>query len=854
MGSFELLTSEKILPLSHAHPPRRDPFGKGISRGVPWTFEKEWSCLKMWTKIPHIVLKYRLILIALLLAFTGFMAYKARDVKMAFNFNTAVPETDENYKYFQQFKEKFGEDGNILVLGVKDSAVYELETFLRYKQLNDDIAAMEEITNVISLSSLQKVVKDREARSFKLKPLFTETPKTQEELDGLLAEAASLKFYSGQILNDENGATLILINMDREVLNSARRNDVVNEIKALGEAFSSDTGVNLHYSGMPFVRTVLQQKTEKELRLFIGLSIGITALILFMFFRSWEAVVFPLIIIGVVVTWVMGTVGILRYEINVLTGLIPSIIVVIGIPNSIYLLNKYHQESVRQGDKIKALSMMIRKIGLVTLITNFTTAIGFLVLVTTDIKLLKEFGLVAGINILATFIVSIVLIPGVFSYLPPPKTKQLRHLDFRFIGHFLTLLDLLVHRHRYRVFGITAVIVGVSIIGLSRLYPVAYMVDDIPEQSSTKQDLFFFERNFSGVMPLEIIIDFGKPRSTINARNLRRVDRLEKGLDSIEFVSKPVSIVSFAKAVRQAFYDGDPGRYGLPSPSDRNAILSYLSKQQEGSRFLGSFVDSTGQVMRVSLKTADLGSQKMDSLITHVVEPRIEQVFGSTNAKTSVTGSSLLFVKGNQFLIENLRSSLLLAFVIIAGIMALLFANLRMIIISLIPNVIPLLLTAGIMGFFGIPLKPSTVLIFSIAFGISIDDSIHFLAKYRQELFANKFFIPVAISRSIKETGASMVYTSIVLFFGFVIFVFSDFGGTVALGLLTSLTLLFAMLTNLTLLPALLMVFDNGKRNRKFHPLIEHYEFYIEDEDEEINTNSLIIKENDPYIKKNVEC
>ena len=774
----------------------------------------------MWTKIPHIILKYRLILIVLLLAFTGFMAYKARDVKMAFNFNTAVPETDENYKYFQQFKEKFGEDGNILVLGVKDSAVYELETFLRYKQLNDDIAAMEEITNVISLSSLQKAVKDRDARSFKLQPLFTETPKTQEELDALLAEATDLKFYSGQLLNDENGATLILINMDREVLNSALRNDVVNKIKTLGEAFSGDTGVAVHYSGMPFVRTVLQQKTEKELRLFIGLSIAITALILFMFFRSWEAVVFPLIIIGVVVTWVMGTVGILRYEINVLTGLIPSIIVVIGIPNSIYLLNKYHQESVRQGDKIKALSMMIRK--------------------------------VAGINILATFIVSIVLIPGVFSYLPPPKTKQLRHLDFRFIGHFLTLLDLLVHRHRYRVFGITTVIVAVSIIGLSKLYPVAYMVDDIPEQSSTKQDLFFFERNFSGVMPLEIIIDFGKPRSTLNARNLRRVERLEKGLDSIEFVSKPVSIVSFAKAVRQAFYDGDPRRYGLPSPGDRNAILSYLSNQQEGSRFLSSFVDSTGQVMRVSLKTADLGSQKMDSLITHVVEPRIEQVFGSTNAKTSVTGSSLLFVKGNQFLIENLRFSLLLAFVIIAGIMAVLFANLRMIIISLIPNVIPLLLTAGIMGFFGIPLKPSTVLIFSIAFGISIDDSIHFLAKYRQELFANKFFVPVAISHSIKETGASMVYTSIVLFFGFVIFVFSDFGGTVALGLLTSLTLLFAMLTNLTLLPALLMVFDNGKRNRKIHPLIEHYEFYIEDEDEEINTNSLIIKENDPYRKLKV--
>lgn len=804
----------------------------------------------MWSKFPHIVLKYRLILMILLLVFTAFMAYQAQFVKMAYNFNTAVPETDENYKYFQQFKEKFGEDGNILVLGVKDSSLYELENFQFYKKLNDAIADMEEITNVISLSSLQKIVRDREARSFNLEPLIPEMPKTQTELEEILKEAVNLKFYSGQILNADNGATLILINMDREVLNSAFRNGVVNEIKLLGEAFTAETGIEMHYSGMPFVRTMMQQKTNKELRLFIGLSIGITALILFLFFRSWPAVVFPLIVIAVVVTWVLGTVGILNYEINILTGLIPSIIIVIGIPNSIYLLNKYHQEYVKHGDKMRAIIMMIKKIGLVTFITNFTTAIGFLVLVTTDITLLKEFGLVAGINILATFIVSIVLIPGIFSYLPAPSANQLKHLEFKGISRFLTLLDLLVHRHRYRVFIVTAIVIGFSIIGLTRLYSVAFMVDDIPEESQVKQDLYFFERNFSGVMPLEIVIDFGKPRSTLNARNLRKVDRLEKMLDAIPDVSQPVSIVSFAKAVRQAFYDGDSRRYGLPSPSDRNAILSYLSNQQEDqSTFLSSFVDSTGQVMRVSLKMADLGSIKMDSLINFVIEPSIEEVFGdSEDIETSVTGSTLLFVKGNKFLIENLRFSLLLAFAIIAVIMALLFANIRMIVISMIPNLIPLVITAGIMGFFGIPLKPSTALIFSIAFGISVDDSIHFLAKYRQELFSNKFFVPVAISNSIKETGASMVYTSIVLFFGFVIFVFSDFGGTVALGILTSLTLLFAMLTNLTVLPALLMVFDSGKRNQNLHPLIEHYEFYVEDEDEEINTDSLSIKENDPFL------
>jgi len=802
----------------------------------------------MWSKLPHIVLKYRLILIIAIFLFTAFMGYQARNVKMAFNFNTAVPSTDESYRYFQNFKEKFGEDGNILVVGAKDSALFHLENFNKYKALSETIAGIEGISNVISLPALQKIVKNQDNRSFDLEPLMTQSPQSQEELDALLQEALGLKFYAGQLLNPENGATLILINMEREVLNSAGRNDIVNEIKKIGETFATDTGIDLHYSGMPFVRTIMQQKTNKELTLFIVLSLSITALILFLFFRSFTSVLVPLIVISVVVVWTLGTIGLLNYNITILMGLIPSIIVVIGIPNGVYLINKYHQEFAKHGNKPKALSRMVRKIGLVTFITNFTTAIGFLVLVTTDIKLLKEFGLVAGINILATFIVSIILIPGILSYLPAPKKNQLKHLEFKAVGKFLGLLDLIVHRHRYRVFAVTAIILTFAIVGLTRLYSVAYMVDDIPEKSELKQDLYFFEDNFSGVMPLEIIIDFGRPKSTINARNLRKVDRLERALEPLENISSPISIVSFAKAVRQAFYNGNDRFYGLPSPSDRNVILSYLSNRDGDAGLLDSFVDSTGQVMRVSLKIADIGSEKMDSLITNVVQPEIDKVFDDEKIETAVTGSTLLFVKGNKFLIENLRFSLLLAFAIIAVIMAILFANIRMIIISLIPNFIPLIMTAGIMGFFGIPLKPSTALIFSIAFGISVDDSIHFLAKYRQELFAKNFFVPVAISNSIRETGSSMLYTSIILFFGFVIFVFSDFGGTVALGLLTSLTLFFAMITNLTLLPALLMVFDSGKRNQKIHPLIEHYEFYIEDDDEEIDTDNLLIKKDDPFL------
>ncbi|MEM6526254.1 MAG: MMPL family transporter, partial [Bacteroidota bacterium] len=567
----------------------------------------------------------------------------------------------------------------------------------------------------------------------------------------------------------------------------------------------------------------------------------VTGLILFVFFRTWDAVVFPMTIIAVVVVWVLGSLTLFGYQITLLTGLIPPVIVVIGIPNSVYLLNKYHQEYETHGNKMMAISRVVRKIGLVTLITNFTTAIGFVVLATTDIVILKEFGIVAGLNIMATFIVSIILIPAVFSWLPSPNVKQLKHLKFKPLDFVLTKMDLLVHRHRIFIYSVTAALVGISIYGMYKIETVSYMVDDIPADSDIKKDLSFFEKHFSGIMPLEIVVDTDKRRGAIDVRNLRKLDQLEKFLAEQRDISEPLSLVSFVKAARQAYYGNNPTRYSIPNRRESNFIIRYMRNQSDSSGLFNSFVDSTLQKMRVSMQVADVGSYKMDSLVNEVIQPKIDTLFAESDLKLNITGTTPLFIKGNKFLIENLRFSLLLAFLIIAVIMAILFANVRMIIISLVPNIIPLLITAGIMGFTGIPLKPSTALIFSIVFGISVDDSIHFLAKYRQELFANRFFVPLAVSKSLRETGASMMYTSIILFAGFVIFAGSSFGGTVALGILTSITLLIAMVTNLILLPSLLLTFDDGKRRRDMHPLIEQYDdgFYSEDEDEEIDLSQI---------------
>jgi predicted RND superfamily exporter protein len=786
-----------------------------------------------------------LLLIVLVALITVFMASQLKHLELSYDFAKVVPAKDPDMLYFTDFVETFGEDGNLVVVGVKDSAVYDPLNFKRFKFMSDYIQNIPGVTGLVSLTNLNRLEKDAANKTFHQVPIFPTIPSDKAQLDSLLSIALDQRVFSDQLINRENGAMLMLVALDNEVMQSERRQTVVSDVIHALDIYTNGTGIQLHVGGLPYLRSYLAAKVKEELDLFLILSAIVTAIILFIFFRSWNAVVFPMIVIGVMVIWTMGTLALFGYKITLLTGLLGPIIVVIGIPNSIYLLNKYHQEYERHGIKMLALSRVIRKIGIVTLITNFTTAVGFAVLAFTDIVILKEFAIVAGINILATFLVSIILIPAVFSYLPAPTSRQLRHLNFRGLDWILTQLDLLVHRQKYTVLVVSLVIIALSFIGVLRLNSVSYMADDIPKHSRVWQDLQFFQENFEGIMPLELIVDSGRKKGSSRLSFLRKLDSFEQYAEASTHISSAISITDVLKAARQAFYNGNPAFYDLPNNQDRNFLQPYLKDQDGTGKLVSSLVDSTGQQVRISMKVADIGSVRMDSLLQHYLQPKIDSLFGGTEVKATFTGTTLLFIKGNQFLVENLRLSLILAFVIIALIMALLFANFRMILISLMPNIIPLIITAGIMGFFSIPLRPSTALIFSIVFGISVDDSIHFLAKYRQELFSNNFFVPIAISKSIHETGASMMYTSIVLFFGFVIFAGSEFGGTVALGILASTTLIIAMFTNLIVLPSLLLIFDSGKRSEDSHPLIEHYdEFYHEESDEEIDMDLIRLESN----------
>jgi len=803
----------------------------------------------MWLRLANAIIQFRALLLVLILIITAFMGWQASMVEMSYDLNRTVPGDDPDMVVLENFRSRFGEDGNVIAAGLQDSAVYSLDGFQKFRAFCDSVRLLEGVNEVLSLPRVRVLIKDTANSKFKLEPLFPKEVVTQAQLDSLLNVYKGQKFYAGQLVNEQNGAAMMLISVNKEVVQSVKRVALTKRLLGLGDAFTNSTGVKLHFAGLPFIRAQIAEQVKRELSLFLYLSALVTGLIMLIFFRSFRAVFFSLFMIGIVVVWTLGTLALLGYKITMLTGLIPPVIVTIGITNAIYLLNKYHVEYVKHNDKMEAIRVVMQKMGLATFLTNLTVAIGFLTLLSTDIPILREFGIVAGINIIVLFVVSLVMIPGILTWMPEPNKKHLKHLSFRWLGNFVRSLDQLVSARRNLIYLTSIALAVVSLIGILQLRSVSFMVDDIPEESSIKRDLKFFESNFSGIMPLELIVDLHtkRRRPLLDVKNISEINDFEQSLDSIAVLSRPISVISFVKAARQGFYNNDPEQYVLPSKQEAGFILRYMKGQNDQSGLMKSFVDSTFSSMRISMQMADIGSTKMDSLIRNVIEPRATALVdalkknlrsASDSVSVAVTGSSKIFIKGNSFLINNLTESLILACILITLSMAFLFANVRMIVISLVPNLLALMITAGLMGFFNIPLKASTALIFSITFGISVDNSIRFLAKYRQELRSTGYNIFKSVSDSVLETGKSIIYTSIVLFAGFIIFAFSDFGGTIALGLLTSTTLVISMFTNLILLPALILSFDRPKKSAEGEALLDQYDgkFYTDEEDESSDT------------------
>ncbi len=790
----------------------------------------------MWVRVSRIILRNRILLLSLLALITIFFGYHAQRVEMSYEYASLLPKKDQAYKDYQKFVEVFGEEGNLIIVGIQDSNFFKVDHFNRWERLGKELSAIDGVENLLSVTNTYNLVKDTEEKRFRVVNTFPDTISSQEALDKYVEEFYRLPFYKGLVYNPESHSYILAITVSKDKMKSKEREKLVADIQKVCHNFEKDENVNLHYSGLPYIRVVNSVKIKKELYMFSVLALAICIVVLFVFFRSFKAVFVPVLIVITGVVWAMGMLSLFGYKITLLSGMIPPLLIVIGIPNSIYMLNKFHHEYVSHGNKVKALQRVIIKIGNATFLTNLTTASGFATFVIVKSDILRQFGIIASLNILGLFVLSLLLIPIIFSLIGPPSSRHVGHLDNLLVSRIINKLMHITLNYRKTVYIITLAIVVVGIYGISRIKSSGYMVDDIPESDPVYVDLKFFEENFHGLMPLEIMVDTKKPQGVMQLTTFRKIDQLEKRLEAYPELSRPTSLLDLLKFSKQAFYNGFERYYSLPNNREKNFILQYASTGEQNANLLHAFVDSTRQRTRISIRVKDVGTKRMKELYAGFMSD-IDSVFTSDKYDIIVTGSSITSFRGTQYLLKNLFTSLGLAILLISVFMAIMFSSWRMVIMSLTPNVVPLIFTAAVMGFTGIPIKASTILVFSIAFGISVDNTIHFLAKYRQELNHTNWDIRESVVLALKETGVSMIYTSVVLFFGFGIFSISNFGGTQAMGILVSLTLLVAVTSNLILLPSLLSGLERLTTTEAFkEPLLHIY-----DEEEDIELDDLEI-------------
>ncbi|MEY2916364.1 MAG: hypothetical protein RIS73_78 [Bacteroidota bacterium] len=786
----------------------------------------------MWQRLGSFVIKNRLALLIILFAATGVMGFFASKVKLSYEFARAIPVDNPKYKEYKEFQQRFGDDGNVLVIGIKTNNLFAPGIFKEYYKLHKQLKKITYVEEVLSIPAAIALQKDIVTQKLQPVKIFTDSLIEQGLLDSAKNVFLNLSFYKSKLYNPDAGAWLMAVRINKETLNSPKRSKIIADITAAVEIFEATTKIETHLSGLPLIRTVVADRLQKEMRFFLIASLVLSALILLIFFRSASNTLLSLLVVIFGVVWSLGILQLCGYKISLLTALIPPLVVVIGIPNCIYFINKYHTSYLHNANKQNALVDMVSKMGVVTLFCNITAAIGFAVFALTKSAVLKEFGVVAGISIMVIFFISFILLPSVLSYLPAPTTAQTKYLNNRWLTSFLIRVETWVIHHKKVVYMVTAAILIFSIVGIFKLKTVAYIVDDLPKTDKIYTDLKFFETNFKGVMPLEIVLDTKKPKGIL--KPVVDINKIAFFQDSFlakqNNIAKPLSVIDGIKFSYQAISEGQgDSTYTLPAfgnpLKDLHDKLREVNIRKENKemtagdsatvKLVGSFIDSTEQFLRISMSMADIGTKELLPVVDSIkrnankILNGIDSIEIKDTAKTiyrvTITGTSSTFLEGSKFIVNGLKESIFWAFLLIAFCMLYLFKSARILLCSLIPNLIPLVITAGVMGWVGVPLKPSTVLVFSVALGIAIDITIRFLVNYKQELPLHNNDNMKTVSATIKNTGLSIVYTSLVLIAGFIIFCFSGFGGTKALGWLTSVTLLVATLTNLILLPVLLL-------------------------------------------------
>ncbi len=748
----------------------------------------------------HPLLRYRQALMAVIFAITLFFAWGMTRLGISFSFQSFYPKDDAEFAYYEHYQTLFTEDQNFInyvaVSPEGGAGIWDSAFLARASDLFEAIAELPGMDSALTATNFPEL--SRRGMSIRQRPFLRY--QTPEELADSRQRALADSTFFGNFITREGSHLCGFFFIEPAIFDSRERDQLSHAMDSLLQA----QPLPFVISGIPYIRTQYVEKIGKELLLFTSLAVLLITVVLFLTYRNLWGILIPPILIFLALIWTLGMMGWTGQDINIINNLLIPIMFVVGMSDIIHMFTKYFQELRDGRSKEDAVRVTLKEIGLSLFLTSFTTAIGFASLYVSRVPPIREFGVSAAVGVILTYFISIVLIPGILIRLPEKAFVGVRSLENAGIWERLLLWVERFTKRRPRFHLVFwGVLIGLSLVLIQQIPVDVHLIEDIGKRDPVRQSMEFFEESSYGLRPFELGFQVkGSSRRLDDLELLRQMSAMEHYLGKDPQFSPFLSLPSFLEEANGLL----TGNKRLPDTQEEVDQLIALTYQQGQQELLSRLISPDGREARITARMPDIGNVAYEALSARLDSFVVASCDTSLFSYQS-TGHAYLTEQNLKYVRRSLLGGLSLAFVMIGLTMGLLFRSWRMLIISLLPNVIPLLLTGGVMGLFGITLTASTALVFVIAFGIAVDDTIHFLNRYRMER-KRGLSVDQAISVTIMGTGKAMTLTSFVLMGGFVLLLASDFGGTFNTGLFTALTIVFALLADLLLLPVLVRWID----------------------------------------------
>lgn len=747
-------------------------------------------------------LKHKSVLIILvIICITVASTFQIAKLKFNYDFESYFPTQDSDLEYLIQYRNEFENDTDFLVIAIENKqGIYDSAFLNKVNTLTKTLQTNTDTRKVLSPTSLKTPIIG--AGGFFEIPLLHFNDPSKLKFDSIrIAKYPHL--VNGLISKNTNAIMLVVFNTQN--INKKNGDALIDFIDRNVQKYHFDA---VHIAGKIKASKVYVEKMQEEVVIFIMASTVLIGLFLFIAYRTAWGVIVPLITVVLSIAWTLAIMSLLGKELDLLTSLLPPILFVVAMSDMTHLLSKYLEELRNGLPQIPALKLAIKDVGLTTFITAVTTAIGFVTLINSSIVPIKDFGFYTGIGVFVAFALAFTFLPAVLVLLPMPKIAKLKNEEL-FWYKFLQKIFMWICRNPISIISATVTLVMFATFFIFRISIDAKLLDDISDKDPLKKSVSYLEQNFGGIRPFEMAVFSADSSPIFNYTSLKKLDEVEQYLIKTYGVKDLISPNTFVKYLLQASNGGLDDYYRFPTEEEFDLIapkLKLITKRKE----FALFCNKNFSKMRISGKMNDVGSLAIAHK-NEVLNNYLKTIKANKYWNSQLTGSSLLIDKNNSYLAKSLIEDLVMGIVSIGLIIGLLFRKTKMMVLALIPNLIPLVVIGGIMGASGIHLKASTSIIFSIAFGIAVDDSIHFLSRFKMELAVKKTHL-YALKRTYLSTGKAMIVTSLILISGFATLLLSTFESTFYTGLLIGLTLLIAIIADLLLLPALLIIFYKQKQ------------------------------------------